>query len=346
MTTHKNANLFNVALIGAGDLKGKEVADVLGTRRFPAVDIKLLDSDELIGQLDQVNDEPTFVQSVTRDHLENVDFTFLTSDAAFVHKVLPTVRESGSEIIDLSYALEEQPEARLRAPWVECELGQEPPAGLQSCPTVVAHPAACVLALLAARLKKIMPFDMVSAVIAQPASEYGRAGLDELHDQTANLFSFQSMPMQVFGAQSSFNIYAQSIEGAHPSLAEVEARVRRHYQAIAPQLPLPAIMLMQAPIFHGYAIALYVRMSEAVAADELNAALVGPHVNVCNEAEGMPSNINVPGSSGIMVSVRPDGAGRNGFWLFAVCDNLRVAALQAVECAEEMTQTRPRGQLQ
>ena len=39
-------NLFRVAIIGAGSLKGKELKDVLEERRFPAVDVKLLDDDD------------------------------------------------------------------------------------------------------------------------------------------------------------------------------------------------------------------------------------------------------------------------------------------------------------
>jgi hypothetical protein len=33
-------------------------------------------------------------------------------------------------------------------------------------------------------------------------------------------------------------------------------------------------------------------------------------------------------------------------WLWAATDNLRVAALTAVECAESLTASRPRGQIQ
>ena len=36
----------------------------------------------------------------------------------------------------------------------------------------------------------------------------------------------------------------------------------------------------------------------------------------------------------------------NGVWLWVAFDNLRVAALTAVECAETMTASRPRGQIQ
>jgi aspartate-semialdehyde dehydrogenase len=106
------------------------------------------------------------------------------------------------------------------------------------------------------------------------------------------------------------------------------------------------MLLVQAPVFHGYTFAMFIQTSKAVTIAKLESALAGPHVTVTIEQNEFPSNVNVAGSSEILASIREDGAGGNGFWLFAACDNLRVSAIQAVECAEEMAQTRPRGQLQ
>jgi aspartate-semialdehyde dehydrogenase len=343
----KNSNLFTVAVVGAGALKGKEVRDVLGERNFPAVDIKLLDEDEVLGQLDQVNDEPAFIQGVLPEHLEGVDFAFLTADESYVSKIWTIVRDSGSEIIDISYALENNTDMVLRAPWVERELGNTREVALQSAPVVIAHPAAVVMALLLARLQKAAPVQLASAIICQPASEQGRRGMDELHDQTVNLLSFQQMPDAVFGTQVAFNLFVQPLEAAHPSLREIESRIVRHFKSIAhDELFMPAVLLVQAPVFHGYAIAMFVQTGAKVTAEALEAALAGPHIKVTSESDEFPSNVNVAGSSEILVSIRADGAGGNGFWLWAACDNLRISAIQAVECAEEMVQTRPRGQLQ
>ena len=343
----KKSNLFTVALVGAVALKGKEVRDVLSERNFPAVDIKLLDEEDALGQLDQVNDEPAFIQAVLPEHLEGVDFAFLTAEESFITKVWASVRDSGAEIIDLSYALENNTDTALRAPWVERDQGLTHEDALQSGPVVIAHPAAVVLALLLSRLQKAAPLRLASAVIGQPASEYGRRGMDELHDQTVNLLSFQQMPTACFGTQAAFNIFGQSIETARPSLAETESRILRHFRAIAGQgVAEPAVLLVQAPVFHGYAIAIFVQTASAATAEALQAALAGPHVTVAGGSDDFPSNVNVAGSPEILVSLRPDGARGNGFWLFAACDNLRLSAIQAVECAEEMVHTRPRGQLQ
>ena len=43
----------------------------------------------------------------------------------------------------------------------------------------------------------------------EPASEHGQRGMDELHQQTVNLLSFQPLPKDVFDAQVAFNMVAR-----------------------------------------------------------------------------------------------------------------------------------------
>jgi aspartate-semialdehyde dehydrogenase len=74
-------------------------------------------------------------------------------------------------------------------------------------------------------------------------------------------------------------------------------------------------------------------------------ALVGDHVQVLR-ADESPSNVNVAGATDVQVSVRPDTQHPNGFWIWAAADNLRITATLAVECAEQMVSTRPRGKVQ
>ena len=53
------SGFYRVAIVGAGTLKGKEVAELLDARNFPAADVKLLDDDESLGQIEAVHDEVT-----------------------------------------------------------------------------------------------------------------------------------------------------------------------------------------------------------------------------------------------------------------------------------------------
>src|SRR5215831_3569529 len=118
--------LFRVAIVGAATLKGRELKEVLSDRNFPSTDVRLLDDDESLGQLQAVGEEPTFIQSVMPEHLESVDFTFFTSDENYTRDTWKMARSAGSDIIDLSYGLEKEPGVLLRAPWIERELGATP----------------------------------------------------------------------------------------------------------------------------------------------------------------------------------------------------------------------------
>lgn len=333
--------------MGATTLKGKEVAEVLSDRNFPTLDLRLLDDDESLGQLEALGDEVAFIQSLRAEQFERIDFTFFASDRECTRKTWAAARNAGSAIVDLSFALEDEPEAVVRSPWVERQLGLSLPPELQPGPAVVAHPAAVVLALLALRTQRAGSVQRVTAAVFEPASEHGQKGMDELHEQTVNLLSFQEMPKSVFDAQVAFNMVARYGEKSVSSLASVERRILSHYQRIAgKEVPLPSVLLAQAPIFHGHIFAVHFEMEQPVDADALAQALAGEHVTVTHGAEDSPSNVNAAGQGDILVSVRHETNHGNGFWLWAAADNLRIAATTAVECAETMAATRPRGKIQ
>jgi aspartate-semialdehyde dehydrogenase len=339
--------LFRVAIVGAATLKGRELKEVLTDRNFPSTDVRLLDDDESLGQLQAVGEEPTFIQSVLPEHLENVDFAFFASDERFTRDAWKLARDAGSDIIDLSYGLEAEPGVQLRAPWVERELGATRKVDFSDAIVVVAHPAAVVLALLMLRAQKVGEIARAIATILEPASEHGRRGMDELHEQTVNLLSFQQLPKSVFDAQVAFNIIDRYGEKAAPALSAVESRILRHFRGIVQdKLKLPSLMLLQAPIFHGHAFSLYIELAGAAQLEELIAALSGEHVDVLQGAEESPSNVNAAGQEQIQVFVRQDAENPNGFWIWAASDNLRIAALSAVECAESLIASRPRGTVQ
>ena len=341
------AKPYRVAIVGAASLRGKEVAEVLNDRNFPAVDIKLLDDDEALGQLETMGDEVTFIQRVRNEQFEHLDFTFFASDQNSTRKNWKTARDAGSAIIDLSYALEDEPSSSIRCPWIERQLGQTPALELQPGPCVIAHPAAIGLALLVLRAQKAGKLRHVACTVLEPASEHGQKGMDELHEQTVNLLSFQELPKTVFDTQVAFNLAETYGPNSTPTLQSTRQRILKHYQRIAGQDALqPAIQLIQAPIFHGHAFSIYLEMEQAIAVGDLSQALAGEHVTVTRQAEDSPSNVNAAGQGDILVSLTRDENHPTGMWLWAAADNLRIAAVTAVECAETMTPTRPRGKIQ
>ena len=321
---------------------------MLNERNFPAVDIRLLDDDESIGQLEATGDEINFIQSVRAEQFTNIDFTFFAADAGTTRQNWKRARDAGSAIIDLSGALEEEPGAMFALSGWSASAGKVWQPELQPAPCVVAHPASVALALLLLRARKAGAIRNALATVFEPASEQGQKGMDELHQQTVNLLSFQSLPKDVFDAQVAFNMVAHYGSNSKLSLDSLEARVRRHFQKLAgPDAPQPALMALQPPVFHGHAISVFLEMEQPVDQEKLSQALSGDHVTLAgSEDDSQPSNVNTAGQANIMVSLKPEPSRPNGIWLWAAADNLRVAAVTAVECAESMIATRPVGKIQ
>ena len=162
-----------------------------------------------------------------------MDFTFFAGDEGFTRNTWPMARKAGSDIIDLSYGLENEKGVLLRAPWVERELGLGPRVDFTPVPVTIAHPAAVVLALLMLRAQKVGSIARAVATIFQPASEYGKRGMDELHEQTVNLLSFQQLPQvgvrRAGGLQPDRSLWRK---GAFPDEYRSKAASSRHFRSL------------------------------------------------------------------------------------------------------------------
>jgi aspartate-semialdehyde dehydrogenase len=127
----------------------------------------------------------------------------------------------------------------------------------------------------------------------------------------------------------------------------VEQRILKHYGQIAGNAaPVPSLLLLQAPIFHGHAFAIHLELERTADLAVLSQAMAGEYVNVVRPAEDAPSNVNAAGQPNIQLALLADANSAHGVWLWAAADNLRIAATTAVECAEAMAASRPRGQIQ
>jgi aspartate-semialdehyde dehydrogenase len=204
-----------------------------------------------------------------------------------------------------------------------------------------------VLALILLRAQKIGKVQRAIATALEPASEHGKRGMDELHEQTVNLLSFQQLPKSVFDTQVAFNLLNRYGDKSLPSLASVESRIQQHFRTLVQdKIAVPSLMLIQAPIFHGHAFSLYIELEKPATLEALVTTLAGGHIDVLQSGEESPSNVNAAGQEQVQVMVRADPERENAFWIWAASDNLRISALTAVECAESMIAARPRGKVQ
>jgi aspartate-semialdehyde dehydrogenase len=341
--------VYKIAIAGASTLVGRELKDALSESPLAAANFVLLDEEEAEGKLDQVGDEITFVQAIAPDAFERMDFTFFCGSEDLTRKHWRDALRAGSTVLDLSGALDQEAGVVVRAPLLDSEAAT---VDLFTPAVVPAHPAALALALVLERMQQAAPVHSAFATLLQPASEFGRTALDELHQQTMSLLSFQGMPRNLYDAQAAYNLLAGLGESAKVSLGAVEARVRRHYAALsAGRWPALALQVIHAPVFHGHAFSIAIELERPVEIAALEDALGGGRVDLALEETDSPSNLAATGQDDVLVRLRPELGARNStsvtrLWLWAASDNLRLQAQNAVACAMDLRRLRPQGTVQ
>jgi len=340
--------VYKIAIAGASTLLGQEVRDALLESPLAAAKLLLLDEAEGRGRLEQIGDEVAVVQAIEEESFEHVDFTFFCGSELLTRKYWQKALHAGSTVLDLSGALDQEAGVLVRSPWLGIELD----ADLFTPAVVPAHPAAVALALLLNHVRQAAPVRQAAATVLQPASEQGRAAMDELHQQTVNLLSFQGIPREVYDAQVAYNLLTGLGESAQVSLGVTEERIRRHTEALsAGRWPMLALQLVQAPVFHGYTFSLSLEFEHPVEIRAIEEALGGEHLDLVLEDTDSPSNLAATGQNEVLVRLRAEKDGRNPtlasrIWLWAASDNLRMSAQNAIACVLDLRRLRPKGSVQ
>jgi aspartate-semialdehyde dehydrogenase len=306
-----------------------------------------------VGQIAAAAEEVSLIQRLEPHSFERIDFVFFAGEAVTTKKHWQDARRAGASIVDLTYALEGERDVLILAPWIaEGFAGSavEKHLDLNTPAVVPAHPVSVMIGLIAARLRAKFELKSIAATVMEPASEYGRAAMDELHQQTVNLLSFQALPRDQYDAQVAFNLLPELGSAAKVRLKTTELRIRRHYAGITDGLlPQPALQLLQAPVFHGYVVSMLVEIENSATVDQVKGAIAGDHVDVVSGDADAPSNLSAAGQQNILAQVRKDSDAEttgSRFWIWMAADNLKLSALNAIACAAELRKFRPSGKVQ
>jgi aspartate-semialdehyde dehydrogenase len=346
--------LHRVAVVGASSLLGKELKQVLEERRFPAGDIILLDASVMAGTLTEAAGEATFIRALDEDSFERARFVFFAGSPADTKQNWLVAQRAGATVIDLTGVLAaKNPGASETAgavAWIP-SLGQTLPPqlapGADNSPgsrAAYSSPSSPVIAVctLAAALKSLAP-QHISVLLFPPVSERDQAGVEELESQTASLLSFREIGRPVFDAQVAFNLLSAYGPESKLRLEDLRAAIAREAASyLAGRAPVPAIQLVQAPVFYGYAFAAHAQFGSTVPPTSLESAFAGLGVKIAAPDDPAPSNVSAAGDSEILLAaVGPDPNVFGSVWLWGVADNLRLAATNAVRIAEEVLARSP-----
>ena len=320
-----------IALVGGDTLLAKELREVLDESQ-PAPRVQLISAAaDGSATLTADEEEPLVMAPLSAESLTGAKVAFLAGSPASSRRVFKVNPVNGPRLIDLAGGLEEQPEARLRAP--SAEATRPDPSPIQ----VVAHPAAIALAMFLGRVSKSARIKRSVVHVFEPASERGQRGLEELRQQTVGVLAFQKLKTDVFDTQLAFNMLARYGEEALEPLESIEQRVEKHLASLLdawPGIPMPSLRLIQAPVFHGHSLSAWVEFEENPGAEALAKALAEAGLDVRRDEP--PSNVGMAGQSGLSIgAIIVDHNQPRACWFWLVSDNLRLAAENAVAVAQE-----------
>jgi aspartate-semialdehyde dehydrogenase len=329
-----------VAIAGASSLLGKELNLWLEESNFPATDIRLVDEEFVAGTLTEAGGEPAIIETVTQDSFERVRFAFFTGSTQFAKRHAAEAGRAGAVVIDLSGGLAADINARLWIPTLDAVLASPvetvTSGKLQSMYSVPSAPADVAISISAA----LAPAGLERLVmtVLQPVSEYGPEAVEELESQVVKLLSLQPVSQTVFDAQVGFNMLSSYGPESGIKLADARAKIAAESQRyLAGRAPVPAIMLVQAPVFYSHAFTAYAEFKVAPDIEDLSARLRRAGLKVARAKDEPPANVNVVGETRpVLRQPERDPGIETGVWLWGAADNLRVPAATAVAIAEKL----------
>ncbi|PYV00210.1 MAG: hypothetical protein DMG26_15535 [Acidobacteria bacterium] len=363
-----SAQGYRVAIVGASSLLGKELVTVLEERRFPVSqlitvgveasepDLPIIDLSADFGGVGEDLARVAFEEADAKARQAEVDFAFLANRSPQSASFLDSPESERRVVIDLGENLgpaqvEEvggRSDEVLSVPFLDRVFSNG--SVRDSKRFVSAHPAAIVISSLLLRLASRFQLRRAVGHVFGPASEIGPRAIEELQKQTVNVLSFQKFPQSVFGAQLAFNLLPRlgrarrgESQPYRDDLTYLEGRLRAQLRTyLRDRVPLPALRVIQVPVFYSLTVSLYVETAEPPDLASVGQALAGDRVLVRRLSDQAPSQINVTGTSDILVdAITADAEHPAGIWLWAAADNIRLAAVNAVEIAESLKDQGP-----
>ncbi len=321
----KSKGGYRLGIVNPLILVGNEIKTILRERSFPFAKVTLLDSTgKGAGALTEIDEEPAVVTAVSDDELEDLDLVFFCGPPAGNREWIDRYRDDDFIVIDAS-----QPSTIEKGKLAVAGVNLDD-IGRDDNLLISPHPVAIPIALILHQIETLSSVEICTATVVQPASEFERIGVEELAQQTMSVLSIKSVPKEVFDRQLAFNLY--------PALEHNEEFIVEQIRGLTDADAQLALLITQGTIFHGHTFSLFIKTRDDLSVDQMTSRLRDNPAITLPEGDRSFGTIDAAGKDEVLVAdVRRDPTIRGGFWVWAVCDNLRrSSALNAVLVAEKI----------
>ncbi len=353
---------FSVAIVGATGAVGRELLDVLASRRFPMHSLRLLASARSAGTVIEIdsataalldNDgakQPLVVEELSAKAFDGVDVAFFCASGNISSQWVETATAAGAIVIDNSKAFRMDPNVPLIVPEVNGETLLPAASKTQPrLPRVVANPnCSTIIALLAiAPLHRAVGISRMVVSTYQAASGGGAAMMTELEDQARQFAAGQPLTTNVLDRPYLFNVFSHNSPIGVDGNNEEEAKlIRETHKILSDDSIGISATCVRVPVLRAHCESINLTLKAPLSENEARELLRrAPGVSIVDDRPNnrFPEPVNASGLDDVLIgrirsdASQPEGLGLN---LYVAGDQLRKgAALNAVQIAELIATT-------
>lgn len=328
---------FNVAIVGATGLVGREFIKILEQRNFPMRSLRLLASDRSAGNKLYVKHEQVEIKETTAQSFEGVDIALFSAGAEISSHFSPIAARNGAVVIDNSSAFRMDASVPLVVPEVNAE-------DIKGHKGIIANPNCSTIQMVVAiyPLHKVNPIKRIIVDSYQSASGIGSSAMEELIEQAKLALEGREVVPHLFPHQIAFNVLPEIDLFLDNAYTKEEWRLVEETQKImhAPEIAISATCV-RVPVSIGHSEAIHIEFTKPMSPQEARQILAeAPGVRVQDDPgiSLYPHPWAAAGTDDVFVGrIRKDASHERGLAMWVVSDNIRKgAALNTIQIAETM----------
>ncbi len=328
----------NVALVGATGNVGQEMLTILAERLFPVENIYAIASRASLGREISFGDKTLKCVDLETFDFSKVDIALFAAGGSVAKDYAPKAAAAGAIVIDNSSHYRMDPDVPLIVP----EVNADAVSGFKK-KNIIANPN-CSTAQLVVVLKPLHEIAKIKRVVVstyQSTSGAGKAAMDELFDQTKDIYVNDGPTPKFFTKQIAFNVIPHIDVFMEDGFTKEEWKMMVETKKILDTKIKLVATCARVPTFVGHAEAVNIEFENPISDDQAREILrEAPGLMVFDKREdgGYITPVECVGEFATFVSrIRVDPTVDNGLSLWCVSDNLRKgAALNAVQIAETL----------
>ena len=329
---------YRVAVVGATGNVGREMLATLAEREFPLAEVAAVASPRSTGTEVEFGETGKLLKCKNIEHFDfaGYDIALFSAGSGPAKEYAPKAAAAGCVVIDNSSFWRMDPDVPLIVP----EVNADAIDGYKR-KNIIANPN-CSTAQMVVALKPLHDAATIRRVVVstyQSVSGAGKAGMDELFEESRAIFVGDPVEPKKFTKQIAFNVIPHiDVFMDDGSTKEEWKMVVETKKILDPKIKLNATCV-RVPVFVGHSEAINIEFENEISASQAQDILrEAPGVMLIDKREdgGYVTPIECVGDGATYVSrVREDPTVENGLTIWCVSDNLRKgAALNAVQIAE------------